>query len=87
MKMYGKQSIFVYNQVGELLFCRGITLIHPSSFDDSPVRISQSLLNVPSPSEVAELDAEIQGVQADLEEKRKTLKRLQGGQWLEKDSF
>lgn len=66
MKLYGKQSIFVYNQVGGR---RRFSTLTP-----------QSQLPVLDPEEFSNLDAEVKEVQSTLDERRKELKTVSAGE-------
>ena len=73
--MYGKQSIFVYNQVSHFL---PLSLPIPVFYID--LADSQSQLNTASSDELSGLEDELKTIQKDLEIRRKDLKTVSAGE-------
>jgi 26S proteasome regulatory subunit (ATPase 3-interacting protein) len=78
MKMYGKQSVFVYPQVregGRLIVCA-----RPEYPLMSPSISHQNDLPTMSATELAEVDTEIKAITGDVDAAKKQLKALENGQ-------
>lgn len=72
VKAYGKQTIFVYNQVSHFRTTH-LLLVQQTPYD------TQSRLNTASSDDIAELEEELRRTQKDLEERRNDLKTVSRG--------